>query len=81
MSRGTQKERFKMKKELKKRLSATRILMIIFAVLSIITLFTNFAVCSVFAVAFHFFRLKAKDFEHRIKCLIELDRLLERFEL
>ena len=70
-----------MKKELKKRLSATRILMIVFAVFAIIALFNNFEVCSVFVVAFHFFRLKAKDFEHRIKCLIELDRLLESFEL
>lgn len=81
MSIDAQQEVHKMKKELKKRLSATRILMIVFAVFAIITLFNNFEVCSVFAVAFHFFRLKAKDFEHRIKCLIELDRLLERFEL
>lgn len=70
-----------MKKKLKKQLSVSRIFMIAFAVLAIIALFTNFAVCSVFVVAFHFFRLKAKEFEHRIKCLIELDRLLESFEL
>lgn len=70
-----------MKKKLKKQLSVSRIFMIAFAVLAIIALFNNFEVCSVSVVAFHFFRLKAKEFEHRIKCLIELDRLLESFEL
>lgn len=75
MSRDAYKEVHKMKKELKKQLSAKRILMIITAVLAIISLFNNFTVFLLFGFAFNIARIQEKELKKRIKFLNFLDNL------
>lgn len=64
-----------MKKELKKKLSSTRIFMIVIIILAAISLFNNITIFLLFGFAFNIARIREKELKNRIKFLSFLDNL------
>lgn len=70
-----------MKKKLKKQLSVSRIFMIAFAVLAIIALFNNFAICVICVFLSNLLRLAAKHFQSEIMLVDLLAKYPELYDV